>query len=89
MVGRAAFENVPVGEANSEEVVLSFRLLAALSRVAISQHPTAGHHVYCQFCSCSSGFLLAPMQDHMSQQAQSSSERMSALKVRVTDILSP
>lgn len=36
-----------------------------------------------QFCSCSSGTLLAPTQDHMSQQAWSSHERMSALEVRV------
>lgn len=44
---------------------------------------TASALGYPQFCSCSSGSLPASTQDHMSQQAWSSSERMSVLEVKV------
>lgn len=73
---------------------LSFRFLAASQEWPFPSIPQLAamftiSALGCpQFYSCSSGSLRAPTQDRMSQQAQSSSERMSALKVRVTDTLS-
>lgn len=66
-----------------------FRLPAALSGVAVSQHPTGGRPLSHLCLGLPTALQMqfrvsaGPPQDHMSQQAWSAREETSALEVRV------